>query len=650
MITSLGYIHLHTSINVTTMMAHVNLLEINLDRMDRENKHYNNAIEKYTFNTQKEMDDHAAKQVQKSPLGMTNESVRVILTSAVSRRLKSATSRLTNIGMITATSTGQRDKRQLFAILAGAFGLATTFLGIHNTVKLSMLAGQVNTLSSNQDTILIAIKEHQTAINNMDEKMRAVIVALNIMEQVADNRAMTQAFLASIINLESALSLIEHQITATEEVIASITNSNRLHPSYITATASQELITQVAEAAKAIGYTSLATHPSHLFQTDASFLGEGGIIHIFTHVPTARQGDRLKVLRHVPFPILLLDTTLTTIRTAETVIAVSSDMKSYKTLTAEELAQCDKLGNTFLCKWQNSVSTDFQATCLSSLYKRDMPMVKQRCSIHMEPAADMIYQTSYNTFLLYSNTSTTGSMQYVNEVDKRPFSIVRGLNRITVPQGCMAYSPHHMFSSTEKTSLDSNYSLSYVWEFEEINIAETITTPEERQAIVAVNQKGKLPTDVHVLKAILANKTMSLTMANIAVIAAGTVGLCLFFYIVWRRIVTRRQENRLNYRLSTLEMDPLGRILRDRQTMADRHAEIASSRPIFRGQTARQISEPVQQEESLLGTHPNCVHQITGTYDDTCVRCLMGTSMETTSTRCPPSYTSPSAPRKHFAK
>ena len=397
--------------------------------------------------------------------------------------------------------TPSRPKRQIGILFASILGIGSTFLAIHNTVELNKLASEQRRLRTTMSATLHIIEAMETRLNEHEGIINRNVIAIKKLEAANEASWRMQISLAYGALIEASCSVLAGQIGQIGDILSTVMNSRRIHPTLFHGHQIERLFAQLRTMAKASGSELVISHPSHLFQIDTSFVQTKNGFRMFLHVPTSKSTKRLSVFFHAPLPVELDDGVMVRVHEDKDVIAINQDRTEYRVMTAAELHQCNKVEETFICQRQNILSTDFSQSCLASLFKRDPESIKMRCQVSLAPMQDEVYQTGDNTFILYSGKASMGRLTCVGQ-ETRDFTIEVGHNTIQVPSGCTASSPFHRFSASDNNKLAANDTgAGFAWDIKGLKILSEITTPEFRSQLTTINTTGSMPTNIHTLRA-----------------------------------------------------------------------------------------------------------------------------------------------------
>ena len=440
----------------------------------------------------------AAAATRRTSAVMLNALRRIpMLAAARATAAAAATGARVAAGAATRAVAAATAKVAAVSILTGLGSAIGGLMSIWTAVELHNLKARVNKMA-------FQVKANQLAIDNNARRLDAAVAVL---ERLTDELEQTQraaTFLAAVAALQQGIEAASLDINIATAVIGAATNSRRLHPAAIKSSEGWTLLRTADRIARRHGFHVIASHPLHLHEAASSFIAHAGTVRIVAHLAAARHEDRLSVLRWLPSPWEQLDGIAFTPRPEKTIIAVSPDQRFYRTLTAEELLNCETAGETFLCRWQNTLHTNFTDDCLASMWKQNPVAIRQQCVITAAPAKNAVYQTARNTFLVYSRhaaTATESCRQRDGKKRTRMFGLRLGPNTIHVRDDCVLYTEDAVVHPSTEIGGNGSIGLVLPWANVNASLARSTTTSELRKRMARLAAIERLPTDTAILRA-----------------------------------------------------------------------------------------------------------------------------------------------------
>ena len=126
-------------------------------------------------------------------------------------------------------------------------------------------------------------------------------------------------------------------------------------------------------------------------------------------------------------------------------LALANDLY-FREYSIEELNRCTQIQGTFLCH-STVLTRDARHSCLYALYKGEHTMMEEECEIEMlRKSESSLSQVGANDFVGYFPDETTVHVECEIYRSGRAVSKkLRGLNLITIPEGCAGRTSHYRF-------------------------------------------------------------------------------------------------------------------------------------------------------------------------------------------------------------
>ena len=114
-------------------------------------------------------------------------------------------------------------------------------------------------------------------------------------------------------------------------------------------------------------------------------------------------------------------------------------------LTEAELQTCTKIGETFLCGFQHTWTSDPSTSCLAAIYFQDAAAIQLRCKVATESADFTLERLNETSFVSVAQKMTTaqiqcGSRRSVHQLQGTQIGTLRHLCSITAGHSAMASS------------------------------------------------------------------------------------------------------------------------------------------------------------------------------------------------------------------
>ena len=346
-----------------------------------------------------------------------------------------------------------RDKRFVFTLIAVLAAAAVTAFGVYTVSEITALNRKTRSISEVAAEVIDVQQEFGSAEVNLEGHVQRTI-------RMSDDLALTVRNLAYSTQTEHTVSALERKMATVREIITAAMYQ-RLAPAAMQQRQFKFFLQTLQMESRKRGFQLLVSRTADLLQCSTSFIMTDVGINIITHVPSSPLEAVLDMYKFIPLPIPVHDQYHAILGITDTVLAIAPSQVIFRSLTAFDLSQCNKLGEYFICHDGNvmrkalpamkTLTTD-SGVCMYSLFTQNFEVAATACDVYIAPAQSTVQQISTNSFVTFSDRSFTGSLQCLNG-DTNVTSIKFYANRmqpVTLPPGCILDSEQHVFSSGDR--------------------------------------------------------------------------------------------------------------------------------------------------------------------------------------------------------
>ena len=342
---------------------------------------------------------------------------------------------------------------------------ASVYGATYTNQEVASMATNVNTLSATQ---VATIRQVQHQAESHGELERFVGEVAKITE-----RGFSQ--LAATGWDRAAIDIAARRVTMQEQAIAGMLQG-RLVPAALNDVDIKKTSTDIAKYAAVQGMRPLAKFFTDYLQMETSFFSSDEGYKLFLHIPLMQLGTELRVFRHARVPIPVGHGYQVTVESEKEFIAISNDNSFYRTMTANELAECGRKGDFFFCKVGNVVRrAPLKLTgnfgkdpdlCLWALFTQNNHIAVQVCTVYVASAPDSVLQLSPTRFIAFNEKPHQARMECRNNsISHKKRFAVKGVTDIHVPAGCSVTTETHVFAASDVafTRPADNWAVEYTW-------------------------------------------------------------------------------------------------------------------------------------------------------------------------------------------
>jgi hypothetical protein len=354
----------------------------------------------------------------------------------------------------------------IVSLLAGA--AMATFMGLFTGPELQGLA------TADDAKLLLHIDENQEkemgyivrAIDDVNEQLRDIGASLNWWD-------ILHAYLAAEIALRDKLDRIINLLSALHQ--------HRLALDWFTPAQLEAIHQDTLAHAQANGLSPLTHKLSDYMQLETSFLQSDGNILIVLHVPATSMKRSWNLYQFAPFPIPLPNSDNFVIPLpSHDYIAIGPD-NDHIPLTHPQLLACIQRNHIFMCSRPSTISVEFNATCIGSLYMHDSHGISRHCTFERYDQTETVAQVAADTFNVFTPLPFSSRLECANGTSRSMY--IPRFAHLTVPQGCTLPLKSHRLESPISL-IATTSSLLGTWDWDSImdtplKIANTINYTQQ---------------------------------------------------------------------------------------------------------------------------------------------------------------------------
>lgn len=297
----------------------------------------------------------------------------------------------------------ERKKRFIIASAALVGGLVGTALGLFTLPQLLHLSGSVDHPADSEDIIEV-LQDHEKRVTILEDKISRINRTLEGFNRNLARERDLEGLDSTAWEMESYLDSLSFEIIRVTAGLDTLF-SGRLSPNLINSQALYSALKRLSKKSKSKNFVFPSeTILSDIFQLPASYiLTEDKKIRIFVHIPLMEQGSVLNLYEHIPLDIPLNDTNglIARLTGLEGLFAVNRDHTLFSIYEDTSLAGCQQLGHVLFCPATNVLFKDFDAFCVSALFKERSHVIPKVCEYSILHGSAQARQTGPNSFLLF---------------------------------------------------------------------------------------------------------------------------------------------------------------------------------------------------------------------------------------------------------
>lgn len=403
-----------------------------------------------------------------------------------------------------------RRKRFLTQILSG-FGLLGTFMSLYNTYEIANLQSAVGDIQKQNEQMIDVLQQHETRVATLEADVKKLGDTCQLLASTLGALSEETAVLKVTARVSRMYTVLKTHVDTVTDLITQAMN-HRLSVKMVRTRYLLDILARAEKKAKKRGYHLLVTDPLHLLQTETSFVYSHQEISLFVHVPMVRKHGLLTLFKFVPFPITYgkqdeTPETILTLEPREQLIGVGEKYELHKAMKVEDLGQCEKVGQTFICKHKSILHKKAEDSCIGSIFFNKVDRAHQICPVLIHNPKETVHQLEGDKFSLFSPSAQQVVINCGDGTHNR-INLAPGMGEIPMHGDCQAESERHLFYS----DYDINESGRFKQMVFPLNIKKaTLHIPESVLTDVSklIAHLGEVPHDVRDLRNIYDFKNRS---------------------------------------------------------------------------------------------------------------------------------------------
>ncbi len=232
-----------------------------------------------------------------------------------------------------------------------------------NTVHITQLNNEINTLKEKTDLILDVVHLHEKHLHHLDEKfdqtnkLLADLLESNVWFSSKVTDAIEKKFQSVVWHHKNVVKSAQH---------------HRLAPGALPHDVLDGIITHVTQMAQKKNLVPFVTFASDLFQIKVSHLYTPATnkFMLILHTPMVANSNLLNLYEFLPVPIhfnFASNISITPDVGPTNHLAIGHS-QSFQMISSTDLHACLHLGDTFFCKGRKVMETSLKRSCLGALY------------------------------------------------------------------------------------------------------------------------------------------------------------------------------------------------------------------------------------------------------------------------------------------
>ena len=395
-------------------------------------------------------------------------------------------------------TTHHRRTRQLIAIGAGiAAGVVTGYIASEfsaDTVD--------KVVQESQEVISKTVEDNLIQIHNQDKDIKQLnrTMAALINEFEAEfNQERRNEFETSILRASFATLINAIEINKKTRAVRRATHGE-LDPESFSRRKLARALEELNGIAVSKGFEAITQDPEDLIKFPSSYVIDSRTetIHLITHLPLYRPGEKMKLHKYLNVPITFLNSIskempiFLEISPPSQFLAISNDGTTYIEVHEEEIDTCQIQDGDYFCPILGKFKKQ-RRSCITALYHNNQEEIHEVCPLTVVRPESRMERLNKETWLLMEPEETTLIITCDEEVQR---TLIQGAYTLSLPEGCEAntdsmtlVAPKYEAEVIVDGALVQSHASPYQWieEGEEPHFKETAMELLQR-----VGQKAKL--------------------------------------------------------------------------------------------------------------------------------------------------------------
>ena len=347
-----------------------------------------------------------------------------------------------------------RERRFVFTLIAVLAAAAVTAFGAYTVAEIISLNSKTRSISDATEAIIGVQQDFGQEELNLEGHVKRTI-------DMADDLATSVSSLAYIHQAEHTVGAMERKMSTIREIVTAAMYQ-RLAPAAMQQQQYKRFLLALQQESFHRGFQLLISRTADLLQCATSFVMTDSGINIITHIPSSPVEAILDMYRFIPLPIPVHSEYHALLDISDTVLAIAPSGVIFRTLSAFDLSQCDKLGEYFICHDGNvmrkalpamqDVSRD-NGVCMYALFSQNFEVVANACNVLIVPAQTTVQQLSPHTFATYAERDFLGTVQCTGSAASNISAIrfqAKQIKPVSLAPGCIVDSDRHVFSAGDR--------------------------------------------------------------------------------------------------------------------------------------------------------------------------------------------------------
>ncbi len=281
--------------------------------------------------------------------------------------------------------------------IAIGISIAAMAMSTFNTVWITQLNVEINTLKEKTDLILDVVHLHEKHLHHLEEKLEqtnkllADLLESNVWFSSKVTDAIEKKFQSVVWHHENDVKSAKH---------------HRLAPGALPHDVLDGIINHVDSVTIKKNLVPFVQFALDLFQIEVSHLytlatNEATLI---LHIPMVANSNLLDLYEFLRLPIHFNFASNISITpdVRQTKLLAIGHSQSFQAISSADLHACLHLGDTFFCKGRKVMETSLKRSCLGALYMANSASIQNHCRFRIAEAREKIFKLSKNNWAVYS--------------------------------------------------------------------------------------------------------------------------------------------------------------------------------------------------------------------------------------------------------
>ncbi len=300
----------------------------------------------------------------------------------------------------------KRVKRQFFfgGFLVGAGIIAiASYLFSHSSL-LSISYG------SNQNPLTINhLQDHETKILQNQRSITLLEATVKDLRQALEEEHEQSHLLHLLMKAQHTLASVNDDLKDFIGGMKAL-HGHRLSPLLVQGDQLMPVVDRMRLKLRKMGMIPAIDHIEDIFRMETShMIFKNGTVRVFIHVPAYKQGTLMDLHEYVSTPVEIHPGTFIYPQPGSVYLASNMANSLFKTFTPTEFSLCRDIGEIYYCKNANWYQKRYQDNCLINIFLHDAERIRQHCKFTLTKTKEAMTQMNSDTFLVYSNDSTTAT-------------------------------------------------------------------------------------------------------------------------------------------------------------------------------------------------------------------------------------------------